>query len=289
MRIIFLLLLISFLSSCEKDIDIDLKNADAKLVVEATIETDQPPIVILSNSLDYYSSVSAEILEGSFVHNAEVYITRNDTIHQLREYTIDSNGVKLSFYSLDISDPLLLGIPNTQYALKIVTGGKEYNATTTIPSVTKKIDSLFSKPVYESPDSTKVQVLVTATDPPGLGDYIRYYTKTNSDVFFPPYNSVYEDAIIDGTTYTLPIQKGVNKNMDWVEDDLFFHKGDTVTVKTCNIDKATFDFCRTYEFALQSTGNPFSNPTKVTGNISNGALGYFGGYAPQFNTVIVPK
>jgi len=143
--------------------------------------------------------------------------------------------------------------------------------------------------VYDNPDSTKVQVLVMATDPAGLGDYIRYYTNTNDEGFFAPYNSVFDDGVIDGTTYTIPVQKGVNKNMEWDEDDLFFHKGDSVTIKTCNINKATFDFCRTYEFALQSTGNPFSNPTKVIGNISNGALGYFGGYAPQYNMVVVPK
>jgi hypothetical protein len=290
-RLLFVLLAISISYSCEKNIDIALNNVTPKLVVEATIETDRPPVVILSSSLDYYSAVSPEILEGTFVHNAEVSITENDKTYLLREYTIDSNGVKLSFYSADITDTsnILLGKLNTTYSLLIKTNSNEYTATTNIPDVTKKIDSLFSRPVYESPDSTKVQVLVTATDPPGLGDYIRYYTNTNNDVFFPPYNSVFDDAVIDGITYTVPIQKGVNKNIEWVEDDLFFHKGDSITLKTCNINKATFDFCRTYEFALQSTGNPFSNPTKVIGNISNGALGYFGGYAPQYNTVVVSK
>lgn len=285
---LFLLFAVSIFCSCEKNIDIDLNTATPKLVVEATIETGKPPIVVLSNSLNYYSAVSSQILEGTFVHGAEVSITENNNIHLLREYTIDSNGVKLSFYSSDITDTLL-GKLNTDYSLLIKTNGNEYTATTTIPNLTKKIDSLSSRPVYESADSTKVQVYVTATDPRGLGDYIRYYTSTNNDVFFPPYNSVFDDAIIDGTTYTVPIQKGVNKNMEWTEDDLFFHKGDSIIMKTCNINKATFDFCRTYEFALQSTGNPFSNPTKVIGNISNGALGYFGGYAPQYTTVVVPE
>jgi len=43
------------------------------------------------------------------------------------------------------------------------------------------------------------------------------------------------------------------------------------------------------EFSYSSIGNPFSSPTKVLGNISDGALGYFGGYASQFRTIVIPK
>ena len=56
-----------------------------------------------------------------------------------------------------------------------------------------------------------------------------------------------------------------------------------------NITKSTFDFWNTFEFSYQSVGNPFSSPTKVLSNITNGALGYFGGYAAQFKTIIIPK
>ena len=51
--------------------------------------------------------------------------------------------------------------------------------------------------------------------------------------------------------------------------------GDTVTFKFCNIDKATYTFWSSWEFAYQSIGNPFAQPNKVVGNISNGALGAF--------------
>jgi hypothetical protein len=56
-----------------------------------------------------------------------------------------------------------------------------------------------------------------------------------------------------------------------------------------NIDKATYDFWRTMEYSYYSIGNPFSTTTKVINNISNGALGYFGGYASQYRTIIIPK
>ena len=73
------------------------------------------------------------------------------------------------------------------------------------------------------------------------------------------------------------------------DDFGFFHRGDTATFKFCDIDKATYDFWRTWEFAFQSNGNPFSSPIKVIGNVSNDALGAFCGYAAQYSTIIIPK
>ncbi len=83
---------------------------------------------------------------------------------------------------------------------------------------------------------------------------------------------------------------GVNRNQDIDFDEYgFFARGDTIRAKLSNIDKTTFDFWRTWEQNQTNLGNPFGVPVKVLGNISNGALGYFGGYASQVETIIVPK
>ncbi|MBL0131278.1 MAG: DUF4249 family protein [Chitinophagaceae bacterium] len=55
------------------------------------------------------------------------------------------------------------------------------------------------------------------------------------------------------------------------------------------MDKATYDFWRTMEYTYSTVGNPFSSPTKVISNIKGGGLGYFGGYAAQFRTIIIPN
>jgi hypothetical protein len=62
-----------------------------------------------------------------------------------------------------------------------------------------------------------------------------------------------------------------------------------VDVKLSNIDKATYDFWRTMEYNYQSIGNPFSSPVQVISNISNGALGYFGGYGSQYTQLSIPQ
>jgi len=281
-----------FLLGCERDIDFDLKEEAPKLVVEATIENGTAPMVILTNSLSYFSTISPELLTQSFVHGADVFVSNGTRTHKLKEYTVPLIGnYSLSYYSIDSSNlaTAFTGELNKTYSLRIVAAGNEYTATTTIPNLTKRIDSIWYKAGPPQLDTSKVIVMVKATDPPGFGDYIRYFTKRNNGPFLPGLNSAFDDLFIDGTTYELQVGAGVDRNTKIEEDDLFFNKGDTVTFKLSNIDKATYDFWRTIEFAYQAVGNPFSTPVKVLSNIQGNALGYFGGYASQYRTLVIPR
>lgn len=293
MKYLVCLLVLSFtVISCEKGVTFDLDEPAPKLVVEATIETNQPPVVVLSKSQNFFARITPAILANSFVRNAEVYVSNGVSTHKLREYATPlSNGYTFYFYSIDSSNlaTAFVGQTNTQYSLRIVADGKEYTATTEIPGITRRIDSLFSKPAPGSNDPNKAVVMVKATDKPGFGDYIRYFTKRNREGFYPAFTSVFDDQIIDGTTYEVEVERGIDRSQDLPDDYTLFEKGDTVTLKLCQIDKATFDFWRTMEFSYANIGNPFGSPTKVLSNISNGALGYFGGYAPQFRTIIIPR
>jgi hypothetical protein len=294
MKIRFIILLnavLFLLSSCEREIKIDLEETSPKLVVEGTIENGEPPVIILTNSLNYFSGISAAMLANSFVRNAEVFVSSGSITHRLKEFTIPGpGGVNFYYYSNDPANPAtaIFGQLNKQYSLRIVAEGKEYTSTTSIPDITRRIDSVFWKLPPPGNDSNKVMVMIKATDKPGFGDYVRYYTKRNSEPFYPGLNSVFDDQVIDGSSYEVQVERGVPRTGSQEEGYSFFNKGDTVTLKLSNIDKATYDFWRTMEFSYASIGNPFSTPTKVTGNIS-GALGYFGGYASQFRTLIIPK
>ena len=290
--LVILLSIGSILISCEKGVTFDLDEVAPKLVVEASIETDQPPIVILSKSQHYFSNITPDILAASFVRNAEVFVSNGVLSHKLKEYSISlANGYSLYFYSIDSSNlsTAFVGQQNREYSLQVTVDGTEYHATTRIPTITRRIDSLFWKKPAGNVDSNKVVVMVKATDKPGLGDYVRYFTKVNSEPFYAGLNSAYDDQVIDGITYEVEVERGVDRSRDIPDDHTFFNRGDTVTLKLSQIDKATFDFWRTMEFSYANIGNPFSSPTKVLSNISNGALGYFGGYAPQFKTIIIPR
>lgn len=289
---VIIIYIIFFLVSCEKNIEFKLDDTDPKLVVEATIENGQAPVVYLSRSLNYFSSINISMLANSSVNGAEVYVSDGNRIHLLKEFAVPvPGGNSLYYYSNDPANPgtAITGQFNTNYTLHIKFGGKEYTATTRIPYTTRRIDSLYWKPSPAGNPVNKVVLMVKATDQPGFGDYIRYYTRQNRDPFYPGLNSVFDDQVIDGTTYEVQVERGIPRTGSIPENYSFFDRGDTVTLKLTNIDKATYDFWRTMEFSYASVGNPFSSPTKVLNNISGGALGYFGGYAAQYRTIIIPR
>lgn len=283
------ILSVFFFASCEKNIDFKLDNAEKVLVVDAQIENGQAPMVVLTKSLDYFEKISPEILVNSFVHNADVTISNGSLTHKLKEYIVPLGaGFSISYYSIDSANlaTAFVGAFNTQYTLNIAAEGKTYTSKTTIPLLSKFPDSLWFKTAPLNPDTNNRVLMTRATDPPGLGNYIRYYTKKNRGNFLPGSNSVFDDAIIDGITYELQVDPGVDRNNPVSYDSNYFKRGDTVTLKLCNIDKATYTFWSTWEFAQQSIGNPFSQPNKVLGNINNGALGAFCGYAAWYKTII---
>jgi hypothetical protein len=127
-----------FLSSCDKGIEFRLDDVSPKLVVEASIENGQAPVVNLSRSMGYFSQINLNTLANSFVHNAEIYISNGTLTHKLKEYTIPvAGGYNFYYYSNDLSSPStsFVGQLNKQYSLRIISDGKEYTATTSIPTL----------------------------------------------------------------------------------------------------------------------------------------------------------
>jgi hypothetical protein len=292
-RHLFFLFLAPFFLGCEKNIDIKLDNVTPKLVVEATIENGEAPMVVLTKSLGFFSTLDLPLLAGSFVHGAQVEISNGTLTHRLKEYSFPvGGGYAVSYYGIDSSNlsTAFTGQLLTHYTLRILSEGQTYTAETNIPAITKRLDSIWWRMNPRDTTMGKVQVMIRATDPPGYGDYVRYWTRRNRETFLPGFQSVFDDLVIDGTTYDLPVEPGVDRNSDNNGyNERSFKHGDTVTLKLANIDRHTFEFWRTMEYTYASVGNPFSTPTTVATNISNGALGYFGGYAAQYRTIVIPR
>lgn len=275
--------------SCEKNINFKLDAAEPLLVVDAQIENEKEPTVVLTKSLSYFGKISPDILASTFVHNAEVFMSNGVVTHKLKEYPVSlAPGFTAFYYSLDPSDPAtaFVGQVNRRYNLRIVSENKEYSSTILIPGFNALLDSVWTKPAPQNPDSNKRILIIRGTDPPGRGNYVRYFTKVNSDPFLPGENSVFDDQVIDGTTFEVQLFRGIDRNDPPSADNNFFNKGDTITMKFCNIEKPAYAFWSTWEFAFQGIGNPFAQPNKVIGNISNGALGVFSGYAARYKTII---
>lgn len=293
MKYLWGILILYCFAACEKSINIQPKSQKPLLVVDGSIENNKPPFIVLSTSLNYFSKINPDILIASIVKGAKLTLSDGAAIIQLKEYSQAlGGGYYLVYYSTDTTNgaAVMTGQTGKEYNLTIEYNNQQYTAHTTIPAVAKTVDSLWWKPAPHNTDTTKVVVMGQLTDPAGYGNYIRYFTKVNSEAFLPGALSVYDDQLTDGTTYEYQMDQGIDRNNPPGEKNYgFFKRGDTVTAKLANIDKATFDFWRTLEFSYQSVGNPFSNPVKVLGNVSNGALGAFCGYGVQYKTLIIPK
>jgi hypothetical protein len=288
-----LVCIVILFTSCERAIEFTPENPAPKLVVEGIIESGEYPVVYLTKSLGFFNKIDPSQLAGTFVRNATVKISNGEKTHTLKEKSIPvADGVNLYYYTIDSSDlgTAFKGKLDTHYDLEIITGENTYTSSTTIPPLAKTITRLYYNEYIDKKDSGKVALYGEFNDPPGRGNYIRYFTSTNDGPYYPGLTSVFDDQIVDGQTYELQIEQGVDRNSDIdFEEYSFFRRGDSITVKFCNIDKGVYDFWRTMEYSYQSIGNPFSSPTKVLGNISNGALGYFGGYAVQYTSIVIPE
>lgn len=286
-------LLAAGLGSCEKDISIALHDTEQEIVVDGSIESGRAPVVILTRSLDYFSRLDTALLKDLFVHDAVVTVAEEggNTV-TLREYQQDTLSGKYYYYSSDTSDPHpFRGRPGKTYRLEITAGTARLQAVTAIPAGGFRLDSLWWIPGIrdEKPDSTQLYLMARIVDPPEPGNHARYFTRRNHEPFLPGLNSVANDEITNGTTFDFLIDRGISKNdMIDFDDYGYFDPGDTVTLKFCNIDKSTFDFWSTWEYAWSSSGNPFSSPIAVKSNIQGG-LGYWGGYAAQYRTLVIGR
>lgn len=283
-------LLLLTLVSCEKDIQFDLLEPGKTLVVDGSIENGKPPRIVLTNSISYYDPLNFNTISNLFIRDAEVILSDGQFTHRLKEYAEPIvPGINTYYYSIDSSDltTSIIGEFNRSYNLSIKVDGKTYTSATSIPPLTWFPDSLYTKSIPFTSDSNARKLFARVNEPRGLGNYLRYFTKRNREPFFPGPNSVYSDAIVDGTTYNIDIDPGFDPNNPVEFDKNYFIKNDTVVLKICNIDRNSYNFWNTWEFARQSLGNPFSQPNKVIGNISNGALGAFCGYAARYDTIII--
>jgi len=290
---IFLIACYSSLTSCQKEVNINLGTSADQVVVQGQIETGQPPFVVLTSTISFFSKVDLSTLENSFLHGAVVQVSNGIKTATLKEYSLDTGAAnKFYVYSLDTNNiaDFILGEVGRSYSLTITYSGKTYTSVTSIPNP-KGVDTLwFGKPEFErssTPDSA-YQLYVNYSDPDTPGNYVRYYTQKNNGPFYPV--DIFSDEVVNGKKINnIALYAGYETSVDVNGDSLrYFYPGDIVTLKWCEIDKKVYTFWDTYRYAGNSVGNPFASPINIQSNISNGALGIWAGYGSILTTLVVP-
>jgi hypothetical protein len=295
-----LILLLSVLNACEKEVHIKLTSKDKLIVIEGNIETNQQPYVYLTNSIGFFDRIDLDAV--SYINNAIVTVQdlNTDSIVQLKEYNIDTviggTPFSLRIYAPDINDPVAFafkGQVNHSYKLTVITDGKTFESVTKIPTG-NGLDSLWTEKVANRDSFRTLHAIYV--DPDTFGNSVRVQTlvrkatKTGEvERYQSGFNSVYNDDIVNGVRLPIFIQIGYDKTRNYSQAEFknlgLMRKGDTVTVKWSAIDKKVFTFWETLDYSQGSIGNPFASPAKIQSNIQ-GALGVWAGYNAKEFTIV---
>jgi hypothetical protein len=306
-------LLLSFLvliglSSCEKDISVDLPTPESKVVVEGSIKAGQPPLVLLSRNAPFFGEVDLSSIDQYFVQGAIVQLSDgfsqidlaeiclSDLDPEFAELASAEFGIPLNeeggfdvdfcFYTLDTSGTdLMIGIPGRNYELTVFFEEDTLTALTSIPEPVG-IDSLWWEPHPDVEADSLVRLNVRFTDPDTLGNFYRYFTKQNSEPFYPGINSVFDDLFVNGEQFDFSLDRGQSRSASFDLDTYgFFWRGDTIILEWASIDQEHYSFWQTLEYDAGNVG-PFASATTISTNVQGG-LGIFGGYGSAYDTLIV--
>jgi hypothetical protein len=285
------------LSSCEKDIDIKLKNNTPLLVVEAYINNEMPQYnyVVLSRSLDYFSLD----FQGIAVANATVTITEGqrlndgyvwDTASKVRLIEANLPAVPANFRSGVYFDPRLVldsanalkGTPRKSYLLEISEGGNQYSSIATLLQPVQ-LDSISSGYGYFDEDDgnkRKLRVTMHYKDPDTLNNtqltYYRFSENRNRfgwGGFFRGRAPGFDD-VTNGQYINFTNNRG-------------FFEGDTVTFHLASVTRDVYNFWQSFNNARNNNG-PFATPVTLNSNIiGNNVTGCFSGLSLSSKTIIM--
>lgn len=252
-RSILALASVAIFSSCEKEVNLDLKSAEPHIVIEARVPADSLASVRITKTKDYDTDNNYPNIAGAIVK-----ITDNTGNSEILQQ--NASGIYTS--------SILKGVVGRTYNMYIEVEDNIYTATSTMPKAVK-MDSII---MYDFPAAKERFPMLIFNDPKGEENYYRHTLYINDVRIREIYVTSDEDR--DGTEINriLPYQSE-NYNDHKIE------KGDRVIIDTHFIDKPVYTFFEDWARISENVANP-------TSNIIGGALGYFSAYSHERTSVI---
>jgi hypothetical protein len=289
-RFLVAVLLVSFFTSCEREIEIELPNAENLLVVEGSIETGQAPVVLVTRNRGFFKDFPTDLESfiNEFVIQDALVVVSDGAVNDTLIFTVNILAYPYVYYT----STNMVGEVGKTYSLTIVADGKTIRSHTTIPPAVS-IDSTWfgSNPFDSSEDSLGVAYL-SITDPDSMGNAYRLFAKIKDiSEFNQVAGSEFNDDYVNGQKVIFFAGQGEKPFVSsdtFVPKEYFYNIGDTIILKFCSIGAKELKFFYTMDAALNSNGNPFAAPTLVKSNIEGG-LGVWCGYSPSYDTLIATK
>ena len=255
-----LLIIAASISSCQKVITVNLKNAPAQYVIEGNV-TDQPGpyTVTITKSVNFTQDNIYPTVSG-----ATVVITDNTSLvsDTLKETTPGN-----------YTTSHLVGIPGHQYALYVSSGSNIFKSKCTMPAPVN-MDSLHAQP--SAFRGNNFQIVPVYTDPVATGNYYHFVEVKNDTVMPTVY--IRNDQLINGRIINTPLNGGDSGGSS-------IQPGDMVQLYLECVDSAIYQF---YYGLQQSENQNSASPADPVSNISGGCLGYFSAHTSSAKTIFIP-
>jgi hypothetical protein len=253
------ILLLLAITSCQKVVELNLKDASGQLVIEAKVTNANTQTVKLSRNVAFTSTNDYPAVSGATV-------TISDQTGKTYQLTEGSAGT----YSLSP----FRGISLTTYNLNVQTDGKTYTASSMMPARVA-LDSIFAKSDEFNNSSNQKNIWVAYADPAGVKNQYRFVMYVNGVQV--KRNFSYNDDLTDG--------RYVNARLRQFDIDIY--PGDTVRVEMQCIDPTIYKYWETLQQQQGNGPGGGVTPSNPPTNLSNNALGYFSAHTTQTRTLLV--
>ncbi len=253
--IILILISSLFLVSCERVIQVAIKEKPLKYVVEGVLTDDSTCRVRLSQTGNFYDTINLRGING-----ARITITEEGKPPVLLSASNNRGEYSAAF----------TGVPGRTYHLRVEysdsTADHVFTATSTMPQKVV-LDSLYiSERIFLG--KTRMIATIRFKDPPAPGNAYRYVQRVDGELETTVFVS--RDDLINGRT--------VVDELLIFNDEYTLKKCDQVNVELQSIDQPNYLFW--YSLNQGALGSSQSaSPGNPASNIKGGALGYFSAHA----------
>ena len=260
------LLLACALVSCEKVIEVDLEEADERLVIEAALRHGEQPFeVLISYTTPYFGDDPVMT-----VPDARVTLTADNGLNLEVPHAV--NGSYRAIVDAEAG---------VNYTLTVELDGTEYSATSYLPEPVQLSQVYYA----EAPDNAfsdgEYNVYLRYADP---GDAENFYRVIHSINGVPQTGGedlqLLNDNLNNGNEARIPIF------------GRFFDPGDVVDIELIHFDEASYDYFNSLADIVGSQQGPTGGtaaPGNPESNWSGNILGYFSAYSLDSMSVVLPE
>ncbi|MEM1136071.1 MAG: DUF4249 domain-containing protein [Bacteroidota bacterium] len=218
MKRIYCLLIVSFLFACEEVIDIDLNDADSKLVIEGFIDNSNGPFTVnISETINYFGETGVVPInvESVMISSAA---GDNEELIQVGEGEYRTTNIS--------------GKPNETYTLTVMHNNIEITSTSTMPSPIEinKLHYVFDDREFNPAGESGFEVTCFFNDPVGEDNYYRLLIYQNGEILDDSGFYLFDDRFSDGN------------EISYTFFDRRFDLDDTIKVQLRTLDEQTYEY-----------------------------------------------